>query len=161
MSTWKEKLALSMGGAAAATAIAFTGAHEGLSLQPYWDKIGHVTTYCYGETSKDQLKPHYTTAECDDMLAAELLVRYQGIVKCAPEVETLTAGEKVAYLDLAYNAGTATFCNYSLPKLLRAGRQVEACERLKAYSYSRGTWIQGLFNRRVDTTELCMKDLKP
>ena len=148
-----------MGGAAAATAIAFSGVHEGLSLTPYWDAIGHVTTYCYGETDKSKLKAEFTIAECDDKLSEGLLLRYQAMLRCSPEVAALSAGEKAAYLDLAYNAGIGAYCNHSIPKLLRAHRRVAACQRLKEYSFSRGTWVQGLFDRRQDATELCMKDI--
>jgi lysozyme len=156
----KAKLAIAMGTVAAATAITVTGANEGLSLQPYWDAIGKVTTYCYGETDPKDIRPRYTRADCDEKLAQGLLDRYMRIRKCVPTMDTLTEGEKVAYLDLAYNIGDPLFCNNSIPKLIAAGRRVDACEKTKEYAYSRGTWVQGLFNRRVRVYDVCVRDLQ-
>lgn len=156
----KAKLAMVMGTAAAATAITVTGASEGLSLQPYWDAIGKVTTYCYGETDPKDIRPRYTRAECDEKLAAGLLERYVILRKCVPSMDRLTDGEKVAYLDLAYNVGTGLVCSNSIPKLIAADRRVDACEKTKEYVYARGTWIQGLFNRRVRVYDVCVRDLK-
>ena len=163
MMSARNKLAIVMGAGAAALAIQFTGGNEGLRMTTYWDKIANIWSYCYGETSNAQPGKTYTREYCDDQLAAGLLARYQAMQKCYPGLDALTPGEKVAYLDLAYNAGTGTFCNRPIaapfPQLLAQGKRVEACKQLERFSYSRGNWIQGLFNRRIRAENLCLRDL--
>jgi len=64
-------------------------------------------------------------------------------------------------IDLAYNVGAGLVCNNSIPKLIAADRRVDACEKTKEYVYSRGTWVQGLFNRRVrvdDRTDIRLNE---
>jgi lysozyme len=153
----KRGLAAFVGGAAAACLLLFTPAQEGRVLKTYRD-IGGVITYCDGATENPREGHAYTNAECDAQTDRDLERHAAGIAKCIP-LEGLTDGQKVAFVDAAYNIGVANFCSSSMARKTNAGDMVGACNALLLWNRVGGHEIAGLTKRRQRERELCMKGL--
>lgn len=144
-------------GTSAAAAIAIAGSlvipvHEGTVYKVYRDQIG-VLTYCTGETRNPQPGRVYTPTECETLLAGRLVEFNAGIDRCI--TRPMTVGVRIAWLDTAYNIGTAGFCKSSMASLFNAGRARAACDALRKYAFAGGRWISGLALRREDVIEFC------
>lgn len=145
-------------GAVAATALlAFTPAQEGRALKTYRD-IGGVLTYCDGATENAQAGKTYTPAECDAQLDRDLARHAEGIEPCLPW-DRLTDGQKVAFVDAAFNIGVPAFCGSSMARRAIAGDMTGACEALLMWNRVGGREVAGLTKRRQRERELCMKGL--
>jgi lysozyme len=146
-----------VGAVATAALLLFTPAQEGRVLKTYRD-IGGVLTYCDGATEKAQDGKTYTPAECDVQLDRDLARHASGIAKCIP-LDRLTAGQKVAFVDAAYNIGVSAFCGSTMARRVNAGDVVGACDALLLWNRAGGKEVLGLTRRRQRERELCLKGL--
>ena len=143
-------------GAVAATALlVFTPAQEGRALKTYRD-IGGVLTYCDGATENAQAGKTYTPAECDTQLDRDLARHAEGIEPCLPW-DRLTDGQKVAFVDAAFNIGVPAFCSSSMARRASAGDMSGACDALLMWNRVGGKEVLGLTRRRQRERELCLK----
>jgi lysozyme len=146
-----------VGAAAAAALLAFTPAREGRVLHTYRD-LGGVLTYCDGATESAAWGRSYTPAEFDARLDRDLERHAAGIAACLP-LARLSDGQKVAFVDAAYNIGVAAFCGSSMARLARAGDMAGACDALLLWNKVGGREIAGLTRRRQAERVLCRKGL--
>jgi lysozyme len=146
-----------VGAVAAAALFVFTPAQEGRVLKTYRD-IGGVLTYCDGATENAQAGKTYAPAECDAQLDRDLERHATGIAKCIP-MDRLTAGQKVAFVDAAFNIGVPAFCGSSMARRVNAGDLPGACDALLMWNRAGGKEVLGLTRRRQRERELCLKGL--
>lgn len=146
-----------VGAAAAAALLAFTPVQEGRVLKSYRD-IGGVLTYCDGATENAQAGRTYTPAECDAQLDRDLERHAAGIARCVP-MDRLTDGQKVAFVDVAFNIGVSAFCSSSMARKTNAGDMVGACDALLLWNRAGGREVAGLTKRRQRERELCRRGL--
>lgn len=146
-----------VGAAAAAVLLVFTPVQEGRSFKTYRD-IGGVLTYCDGATENAQAAKSYTPAECDAQLDRDLERHAAGIAKCVA-LDRLSDGQRVAFVDAAYNIGVQAFCNSSMARRANAGDLAGACDALLLWNRAGGREVAGLTRRRQRERELCMKGL--
>jgi lysozyme len=142
-----------VGAAAAAALYAVVPAHEGRVLRTYKD-LGGVLTYCDGATENAAWGKTYTPAECDAQLDRDLARHAEGIAKCVP-LDRLTVGQKVAFVDTAYNIGVGAFCGSSMARYANAGDMKRSCAALSAWVKVKGQTVKGLVNRRATTRAFC------
>jgi len=147
-----------VGAVAAAVLLVFTPAQEGRILTTYRD-IGGVLTYCDGATESAQAGRIYTPAECDAQLDRDLERHAAGIARCVP-MNRLTDGQKVAFVDVAFNIGVSAFCGSSMARKANAGDMVGACDALLLWNRAGGREVAGLTKRRQRERELCLKGLQ-
>lgn len=147
-----------VGAVAAAILLAFTPVQEGRVLKTYRD-IGGVLTYCDGATENAQAGRAYTPAECDAQLDRDLERHAAGIARCVP-MDLLTDGQKVAFVDAAFNIGVPAFCGSSMARRANAGDMVGACDALLLWNKVGGREVAGLTKRRQRERELCLKGVK-
>lgn len=152
----KRGLAAIIGAGAAAALMIFTPAQEGTVYKTYKD-IGGVLTYCTGATDDAIAGKVYTPAECKAQLDIDLARHAEGVMACIKV--PLTEGQKVAFVDTAYNIGVPGFCGSSMVRLTNAGDNRGGCAALKAWNRVNGRVVQGLVNRREKVYVLCMKDV--
>lgn len=150
-------LAALVGTSVAAVLLVFTPVQEGRVLTTYRD-IGGVLTYCDGATENAHAGKAYTPAECDAQLDRDLERHAAGIAQCVP-MERLTAGQKVAFVDAAYNIGVSAFCGSSMARRANAGDMPGACDALLMWNRAGGREVAGLTRRRERERELCLKGL--
>jgi lysozyme len=153
----KRGLAAVVGSVAAAGLLLFTPAQEGRVLTTYRD-LGNVITYCDGATENAQWGKTYTQAECDAQLDRDLERHAAGIAKCIP-MDRLTDGQKIAFVDVAFNVGVANFCSSSMARKANAGDMVGACNALLLWNRVGNREVAGLTKRRQRERELCLKGL--
>lgn len=150
-----------------AISVPFAAKWEGDGRVAYFDRIGGVVTWCFGQTGPGvQVGQRFTEAYC-----RELLVRSQS--KYAAEIDAclrpgrpVTPFEAAMILDLGYNAGVRAVCRSTLADKLRAGEPREqTCPQLVRWVYSGGkdcrdprNNCQGLPARREEALELCLKE---
>lgn len=137
-----------------ALAIATVGASEGLRQNAYPDVIG-VPTICYGETRGVRIGDHKTKDQCDEMLSKRLSEFNDGINSCV-KVD-LPDSRRVAYVSLAYNIGTASFCKSTVVRKINAGDVVGSCNAIRMWNRANGIVWPGLTARREREVELCMR----
>jgi len=147
-----------VGAVAAAVLLLFTPAQEGRVLKTYRD-IGGVLTYCDGATENAQAGRVYTPAECDAQLDRDLERHAAGIARCVP-MNRLTDGQKVAFVDVAFNIGVSAFCGSSMVRKANAGDMVGACDALLLWNRAGGREVVGLTKRRQRERELCLKGVR-
>lgn len=133
----KKGLAFIVGSTAAAALISLTSSREGVSLKPYDDRLaGNLQTVCFGETNVEMR--NYTLPECKTMLG-DSLAGYAAEVKAStPGFDTLTDGQKVAAIDMAYNAGVANYKGSTLRKRYAAKEFPGACDEFLKWRFVRG-----------------------
>jgi lysozyme len=154
----RRALAAIVGTAAAAALLAFTPVQEGRVLKTYRD-LGGVLTYCDGATENAQAGRTYTPAECDAQLDRDLERHAAGIAKCVP-MERLTDGQKIAFVDAAFNIGVPAFCGSSMARRANAGDMPGACDALLLWNKVGGREVAGLTKRRQRERELCLKGMR-
>lgn len=147
------RLALAVGAAAAAALFKIVPAHEGRVLKTYPD-LGGVLTYCDGATENAQWGRTYTPAECNAQLERDLVRHAEGIARCIP-LAALTNGQKVAFVDTAYNIGVSAFCGSSMARYTNQGDMAKACASLSLWNKVNGQVIRGLVNRRATARAFC------
>lgn len=139
-------------------AVPFVGKWEGLELVAYRDLVG-VLTVCYGETKGVRAGDRYTRAECDAMLARELLAYRRGLhpaIDPGARAAHLAPLRDVAFVSLAYNVGVSAASGSTAVRRLNAGDIAGACEALTWWNKAGGRVIRGLVNRRTDERALCL-----
>jgi len=141
-----------IGAAAAAAVIALTGGFEGTKLTTYKD-IGGVLTYCTGATEDAQWGKTYTPDECKAQLDRDLARHAEGVIACVHV--PLTDGQKVAFVDAAYNIGVQAFCGSSMARKANAGDMPGACAALSMWDKVGGKPVAGLTRRRTAERKLC------
>jgi lysozyme len=157
MSRRAAGLAGIVGAVATAALLLFTPSQEGRSLTTYRD-IGGVLSYCDGATENAQAGRVYTHAECDAQTDRDLARHAAGIAKCI-QMDRLTNGQKVAFVDAAYNIGVSAFCSSSMARRANAGDMVGACDALLLWNKVGGREVAGLKKRRQRERELCLRGL--
>lgn len=141
-----------------AVAVPFVGKWEGLSLTAYRDLVG-VLTVCYGETKGVRAGDSYTRAECDAMLARELISYRRGLhpaITPAARAAHLAPLRDVAFVSLAYNVGVGAASGSTAVRRLNAGDLAGACEALTWWNKAGGRVIRGLVNRRSEERDICL-----
>jgi GH24 family phage-related lysozyme (muramidase) len=134
---------------------------EGLRTTAYLDRIASpaVWTVCFGETRGVEQGDSYTVAECEGMLAREILV-FRDNLHSAYNPETLSerlpATRDTAYTSLAYNAGVHAISRSTAVRRLNGGDIVGGCEALTWWNKAGGRVVRGLVNRRTEERSLCM-----
>jgi lysozyme len=151
----RRTLATILGAAAAAALLQFVPTQEGTVYKTYKD-IGGVLTYCTGATEDAIAGKVYTPAECSARLDYDLAVHAEGVMSCIKV--PLTVGQKVAFVDTAYNIGIAGFCNSSMARKTNAGDRVGGCQALKLWVKVQGKVVRGLVLRRERVMAYCLKD---
>ena len=153
----KRRLNKIVGGSAAVGAmlLAAVAAFEGKSNDPYQDIVG-VWTVCYGETRVDM--KHYTTAQCQDMLATALGDYATGVLKRNPALKDHPY-QLAAATSLAYNIGLANYGKSSAAKAFDRGRWADGCRRMTFWNRAGGKVVKGLVKRRQAEYNICMSDL--
>jgi lysozyme len=145
-------------GVVAATALFnFTPPFEDTKYTTYHDMAG-VLTYCTGATENAAWGKTYTHAQCRAQLDRDLERHAAGIATCIP-LARLTDGQKVAFVDVAYNIGVSGFCGSSMARRTNAGDMVGACNALLMWNKVGGKEVRGLTRRRQAERELCLKGL--
>jgi lysozyme len=152
-STPKRGLVAIVGAVAASALLAFTPSFEGTVLTTYRD-MGGVLTYCTGATEDAQWGKTYTAAECQAQLDSDLARHADGINKCVP-LDKLTDGQRIAFVDAAYNIGVAAFCGSSMARKATAGDMAGACAALSMWDKVNGRPVAGLTKRRAAERAIC------
>lgn len=139
---------------------------EGTVLKSYPDPVlgWKVPTACTGHTGDDVSKgQHFSQAECDQMLHADLRGTYDGIVACVGDVP-MPDNELAAYLSFAFNVGSGSFCKSSIPIKLKANDHAAACATISLYRFVDGKdcalpqfahQCGGVVRRRAAERSLC------
>lgn len=141
-----------------ALAVPFVGEWEGLRLTAYRDPVG-IWTVCYGETKGVKPGDTYTRAECDAMLAREIIAYRDGLDRhFLPDTRAtrLPVSRHVAFASLAYNVGVAAAGKSTAVRRLNAGRVTGACDALTWWNKAGGRVLRGLVRRRAAEFDLCM-----
>jgi len=143
-----------VGTAAAAGLLAFVPKQEGTVNTTYQD-IGGVLTYCTGATENAIWGKTYTNEECKAQLDKDLARHAEGVMSCVHV--PLTDGQKIAFVDAAYNIGVGAFCGSSMARKANAGDMQGACDSLMLWNKAGGKVVNGLTTRRQKERELCLK----
>ncbi len=155
----RKGLGAIVGAAAAAALLVLTPKFEGTELTTYRD-LGGVLTYCTGATENAQWGKTYTPGECQEQLKRDLARHAAGIHECLrPSWGRLTYGQRVAFVDAAYNIGVFAFCGSSMARRANAGDIVGACDALLMWNKVKGREVAGLTRRRQAERELCLRGL--
>ncbi|MDR5784049.1 hypothetical protein QCE63_32025 [Caballeronia sp. LZ065] len=133
----KKTLAATVGAAAAAALVALTASQEGVSLKPYNDRLANnIQTVCFGETNVDMRS--YTLPECKSMLSDSLAGYADQVKAVTPGFDTLTDGQKVAVVDLAYNIGVPNYKGSTLRRRYIARDFPGACTEFIKWRFVAG-----------------------
>lgn len=154
----RDGLVAVVGVVAVSALLAFTPAQEGRVLHTYRD-LGGVLTYCDGATESAAWGRAYTPAECDVQLDRDLERHAAGIAGCIP-LARLSDGQKVAFVDAAYNIGVAAFCGSTMARRINAGDIDGACDALLMWNRAGGREVAGLTRRRQAERQLCREGLR-
>jgi lysozyme len=144
-----------VGAVACAALLVFTPTQEGRELKTYRD-IGGVLTYCDGATENAIWGKTYTPAECNAQLDRDLERHAIGVASCVP-MEKLTTGQRIAFVDTAYNIGVSAFCGSSMARQANAGNVAASCAALHKWVYVKGKVVRGLALRRERSYKICME----
>jgi len=151
----RRSLAAIVGTGAAAGLLAFTPKYEGTVYHTYRD-MGGVLTYCTGATENAQWGKTYTPAQCRAQLDSDLAKHAEEIRPCFHHFDQMTEGQKIAFVDTAYNAGSAGVCRSSMARYANAGNMKAACAALSTYRATvHGQPVNGLIRRRAAVRAIC------
>lgn len=150
----KRGLAAIIGATAATAVLIFTANNEGTVTHTYMDKMSGILTYCNGATENAAWGREYTPTQCRAQLDRDLARHAEGVMACvhAP----LTDGQKVAFVDLAYNVGVSAFCHSTAARLANSGDLVGSCDALLPWDKAGGVVYPGLTRRRKVEREICL-----
>ena len=73
----------------------------------------------------------------------------------------LNVGQRVAYVDAAYNIGEYAFCHSSMQRATNAGHAAAGCDALLMWDKAAGRALPGLTKRRAIEREYCLGTRKP
>jgi lysozyme len=144
-------------GIALTSAIGFIGQWEGLRTMAYIDVVG-IWTVCYGETKGVRPGDSYSKAECDAMLAREILAYEAALDRCLKH--PVPVGMKIALVSWTYNVGAGAACKSTLVRKANAGDLTGACNELPRWNKAGGRVWAGLVNRRGAERAMCHQALK-
>lgn len=147
---------LAGGSVALASAVTFIGEWEGLRTAAYRDIVG-VWTVCYGETKGVRPGDSYSKAECDAMLAREIVAYEAALDRCLRH--QVPAGMKIALVSWTYNVGPGAACRSTLVRKANAGDLEGACNELPRWNKAGGRIVRGLTNRRMSERAMCLRAL--
>jgi lysozyme len=142
-----------VGTVAAAALLYITPSFEGTKLRTYRD-LGGVLTYCTGATENAQWGKTYTPEQCKAQLDRDLARHAEGVARCV-DMTKLTDGQRVAFVDVAYNIGVGAFCGSSMARKANANDMAGACAALSAWDKVNGRPVAGLTKRRAVEREFC------
>ena len=145
---------IAAGGIALASAVSFVGQWEGLRTEAYRDIVG-VWTVCYGETKGVGPGDSHSKAECDAMLAREIIAYEAALDRCL--TADVPLGMKVALVSWTYNVGAGAACSSRLVRKANAGDLAGACNELPRWNRAGGRVIAGLSNRRMSERAMCLR----
>lgn len=145
----------------AAAVAAFIVPFEGVRLQSYRDPADPMLwTVCMGETKGIKQGMVFTRQECEDMLISRVPEFLAPVDKLMPG---LPDNRRLAYTDLAYNAGVGILTRRrngvpgtSIVDLERAGKWRQACDRVLLFVYAGGKKFNGLVKRRQAEHKVCV-----
>jgi lysozyme len=142
-------------GSVALTALATSSIsyYEGRSLRAYQD-IVNVWTICDGETKGVKPGDVATPAQCDAMLAKNLVTYEAGLDRCL--VAPVPGVVKVQFLSWAYNVGVGAACSSTLVRKANAGDVRGACNELLKWDRAGGRKVRGLTVRREAENRACL-----
>lgn len=143
-----------VGSVAAAALLILTPAKEGTKLTTYRDPVG-VLTYCTGATENAQWGKSYTPEQCKAQLDYDLARHAEGISRCV-NMEKLTDGQKIAYVDFAFNVGVTAFCGSTVARKANAGDLRGSCDALLMWDKAGGRVLPGLVLRRQQERAFCL-----
>jgi lysozyme len=146
-----------VGAVAAGALLVLTPRFEDTKLTTYRD-LGGVLTYCTGATENAQWGKTYTPEQCRAQLDRDLERHAAGIARCVP-MDRLTDGQKVAFVDAAYNIGVSAFCGSSMARRAKAGDMAGACDALLMWNKVAGREVRGLTLRRQAERDICLRGL--
>ncbi len=149
--------AIAGSGIALSAALAFVGGWEGMRQVAYRDVVG-VWTVCYGETKGVQPGDRYSKAECDAMLAREIVAYEAQLDRCLKR--PVPIGMKIALVSWTYNVGAGAACRSTLVRKANAGDLAGACNELPRWNRAGGRVWKGLTNRRYSERALCQQALQ-
>lgn len=134
----KAKLIAWLGAAVVAGAAGFISTEESTVLAAYKDPLG-IWTACTGETAyvvtPGDIKAgaKYTKEQCTERLYDSMWKHAEPVIRCTAPAQ-LTTGQKVAFLDLAYNMGGTNFCSLTfLLAKVKAGDVPGSCAAISRY----------------------------
>lgn len=144
-------------GAAMALALAVTALKpdEGKRNATYLD-IAKIPTYCYGHVDyNSKVGAYHTDRECDAFLTSDANVKMEAVEKCTPVLKNRPY-QLAAATRLAFNIGQGNYCKSSIARNFNAGNFKLACAGFIAWRNVNGKPVQGLIDRRVRETSMCM-----
>ncbi len=149
----RKTLAGIAGAAAAAALIAAVPQFEGVVLKARPDPVGIITA-CMGDTHDVKAGQVFTLDECNQRLQDRLTDTAAEVDACTP-LAKMTTGQKVAFIDLAYNIGSGKYCGSTAARHIKAGDYPAACAELSKWVYAGGKPLPGLVKRRAWERSVC------
>ncbi|MEO5698541.1 MAG: lysozyme [Burkholderiaceae bacterium] len=148
------KLVAKIGAGALALAMPVVAYYEGYRATVYSDPIGR-SAVCYGHDDPTlKLGTTYTLAQCQQMLADDLL-KHAAAFDCIKPPLPLSDSQKAAILSLAFNIGVPRFCGSTFARRITAGELPQACEELSKFIFAGGKILPGLQRRRAAERQMC------
>lgn len=128
--------------------------YEGYVPRTYRDSV-NVPTACFGHTGDVLANYEYTRAECDKLLAGDVLEALHGIDVCIDK--ELKPNEWAALTSLAFNVGTGAVCRSTIVRMIKEGKPPAIwCEQFDRWIYAGGKVLTGLIKRRASEKMLCL-----
>lgn len=145
--------------AIAAIAVSLISGFEGCSTVAYLDPVG-IPTACFGHTRDIRMGQHFTKAECDGMLKADLPKYEAQMNHCLVAPNKIPDKTYGAFTSATYNLGGGSFCKNFAPAL-NAGRLADACNLLPGFNHASlgrvKITLPGLTRRRAEERALCLE----
>ena len=130
----------------------------------YLDRIAEpdLPTACYGHTETAVVGKLYSQAECDTLLARDLMTYRDGVRRgFTSETKTarLTPHRGAAYSSFTYNIGIRAATKSTSLRRLNRGDIRGACKAMTWFNRSGGRVVRGLVNRRKSEYDYCIRGL--
>ena len=125
----------------------------------YWDSVGQVWTIGWGNTyyadgSRVKSGDVITRAQADK-LALDIMTGFEKELRKIVDYTNLTDNEYAALLSISYNAGIGNFSASRIPYALSTMSKQQVASIIQdSIVTSKGKFVQGLKNRRVDESRL-------
>jgi GH24 family phage-related lysozyme (muramidase) len=160
---------------ASAPLLAFLHDWEGRPNVVYPDKLAAgLPTVCGGITKHVTDLPivvgdYWPDLKCDEVEGLVIAKTQTSLAACIKRPIAQTTFDALS--SMAHNVGVGGVCASRALALINAGRVVEGCKAISRSSTGKPVWsytvdasgkqtfIQGLFNRRLAESDLCMKGL--
>lgn len=125
----------------------------------YYDSVADVWTIGWGNTyyadgSRVQQGDSLTKAQCDELVYVIMEGKEREVAKFI-DPTYLTDNEYAAILSIAYNAGIGNLRSSRIPNALETLSKQEVADIIQdSIVTSKGKFVQGLKNRRIDESKL-------